>query len=95
MSNMVPVDFDADPNGLHHEFLEAYLAYINAYEKFQKKPSFRTKRECKRHLLKVQRLTVPLRRELEQVHRTVIELRNEVFAENKRQREIKKANKGK
>lgn len=93
MSNDVKVDFDPDPNGNHHRLIELYVDYLNSYERYVKRPSQMSKRKCRARLYEIQNLTKELRRDLEAVHKNVIQLRQEVFDENKRQREIKKASK--
>ena len=94
MSNDVKVDFDGDPNGNHHRLIEAYVEYLNYYERYLKNPSQLSKRLCRARLYEIQKTSKELRRDLLEVHKTVIQLRQEVFDENKRQREIKKASKG-
>lgn len=95
MSNDVKVDFDADPNGNHFRLIEAYVEYLNFYERYINNPSQNSKRLCRARLYEIQKLSKELRRDMLEVHKTVIKLRQEVFDENKRQREIKKASKGK
>jgi hypothetical protein len=95
MSNDVKVDFDPDPNGNHYRLLEAYFEYIKYYERYIRNPSQYSKRLCRARLYEIQKISKVLRRDLLEVHKTVIHLRQEVFNENQRQREIKKASKGK
>jgi len=95
MSNDVKVDFDIDPNGNHQKLLEAYFEYINYYEKYHNYPSQMTKRLCRSRLYQIQKISKELRKDLLEVHKNVVNLRQEVYKENQMQREIKKANKDK
>ena len=94
MSNDVKVDFDGDPYGRHHKMLETFLDYINLYEKYLNNPSQMTKRKCRMKLSDLHKLAKQLRIDMQEIHNNVIQLRQEVYEENQRQREIKKANKG-
>jgi hypothetical protein len=95
MSNDVKVDFDLDPNGNHQKLLEAYFEYLNYRERYYNNPSQYTKRLCRSRLYQIQKISKELRRDLLEVHKNVVKLRQEVYEENRKQREIKKANKGK
>jgi hypothetical protein len=95
MSNNVKVDFDPDPYDNHHLLLEAFFDYLKYHERYCKNPSDFGKRNCRAALYRIQKQTKELRKDFIEVHQTVKQLRQEVFDENRRQREIKKANKGK
>lgn len=95
MSNDVEVEFDPDPNGNHHAMLLLFFEYINAYERFHKYPSHKTRRLCREKLLSMRKLCSSLRADIESTHELVRKLRLDVYEENKKQREIKKALKGK
>jgi hypothetical protein len=94
MSNDVKVDFDPDPNGNHQRMLEAFFEYINSYEQFHKYPSHYHRKLCRKKLREIRDITQLLKDDIINVHKTVLKLRREVYDENKRQREIKKASKG-
>jgi hypothetical protein len=94
MSNDVKVDFDADPNGNHHKLLLAYFEYLKFYERYCQNPSERGKLKCRAKLYQIKKTTVELRKDLAVVHENVKRLRQEVYENNKKQREIKKASKG-
>lgn len=94
MSNNVKVDVDPDPNDTHQKILEAFFDYIQTYEKFIKNPGHTTRQRCRIKLLEIWHLSKQRRLELNQIHQEVRRLREEVYKENERQRQIKKANKG-
>ncbi len=95
MSNNVRVDFDPDPNDNNHQMLELFFQYIKYYEQYCKNPSELGKRNCRAALYQIQKQAKELRRDFLEVHETVKQLRQEVYDKNRRQREIKKASKGK
>lgn len=95
MSNDVEVEFDPDPNGNHHQMLTLFFEYVNAFERFHKYPSHKTRRLCRERLLAIRKMCNLLRIDIADVHKEVRKLRLDVYEENKRQREIKKALKGK
>jgi len=94
MSNDVKVEFDGDPYGNHQKMLEIFFDYINLYERYLKNPSQATKQKCRSKLYEIQKISKQLKSDLLEVHDNVLQLRQEVYEENKRQREIKKATKG-
>lgn len=95
MSNDVKVDFDPDPNENHQKLLEAFFDYINVYEQFRKFPSHYTRKESRLKLLAVHKIAKDMRADINNVHLEVLKLRRAVYDENERQRQIKKATKGK
>jgi esterase/lipase len=95
MSNNVKVEYDSDPYNNHHRMLELFFEYINNYEKYHNNPSEPSKKKCRATLYEIQKQAKELRRDYLEIHETVKQLRLKVYEENKQQREIKKANKGK
>lgn len=59
---------DVDPNGTQNQLLEAFFAYINAYERFRSCPSHKTRIESRHYLSEIHKLSKVRRIELSKLH---------------------------
>ena len=88
-----PTGIDLDPNGTQNELLEAFFAYVKAYEKYREFPSHKTRIEARRCLSLIHKLSKVRRVELSQLH-TESRIQREKLKEEQRAKQKQNQGKG-